>query len=834
MKKISIFIQVLSVVVLSLFFYSCGSGGGSSSTQEQSKSSASVATDKVTCIVDERYSDGTEDDSICIEKYPRESCLLEDKDNTTVFMLEDNCIALGYPESSLILYENYNLYYKIGLYSNNQESSSSQSSVSSQISSSSSSASAQESIGVNGGRIATKDSYVDIPSNTFTQEQDVRITVSKNTTFDSDKELEEYSLEGIPEDFSQAITIAVKQLDMQSNLLLLRTQTYAKSANVTEDRYSIVEGEVKDGYITYTLEPSTSTENAPKRAVGYFSAGWAALQGYKIFDTKKGHFRIRFPDAWLNEALDLEAHLEDAYSYYENIGFDLSRRTSWPMTINIYAFSSKDTASGYYIQSKPGAFSNNYGYINFNRTYIAEATTMKVTAVHEFFHFVQSLYYPSTLGIKHGDASTWFDEATAVWSEEDFMNNGYTSALLPANLYSVLDKFNNTQDYGYGMSALVKYMVKQTSKHTLVDIYSEYYNKAKDITNNVTANFTTTAILWWPRFIQSYIQGDVHQAVSPIEISTTHAKKAPELNMGLDYKDTVELSDWQTKLYYFPFSKTLSEKLDINMSLKIEGDTSDCTITAFNFDKQTNSLVKIGDRGTEVALENINKLYKKGSRGILIAITNAHIEAPFNTKKEIKFEAKIIGLDFSKLNQVKLLLSIEKVHFLWKKEVVDEDGNPYIVKYESDGLSVPNFWEKADYLICPISYNSGVFTFNCHSDESNYDVALNFKLDSEKNPTKFQSGSLYMSDSEGSSINASYKNIDLDMSNIEVDNDGYVTKLTNKMNNIYGYFNGSSFCNIFQNLDGKYFNGSDGPYELQSYDCSEGGIIFIEMFGDSE
>ncbi|MEA1920009.1 MAG: hypothetical protein U9N52_09230 [Campylobacterota bacterium] len=153
----------------------------------------------------------------------------------------------------------------------------------------------------------------------------------------------------------------------------------------------------------------------------------------------------------------------------------------------------------------------------------------------------------------------------------------------------------------------------------------------------------------------------------------------------------------------------------------------------------------------------------------------------------------------------------------------DEEIGPY---YDEGYFGLPDLLEKADFLICSISqYNQGVFSASCRSSEYGYDVSLSFALDSEVNPAKFQTVEAHMTDTDGSSVKANFKNIPLNLSGIEVDKDGYVSLLKDSIHGDVG----STFCNYVQDLSGFYFVGKDGPRPLQSYDCSQGGTIFIEM-----
>lgn len=496
-------------------------------------------------------------------------------------------------------------------------------------------------IGLNGGKVTKENAFVQVPAQTFDDDHNISITTLDNTTFDKSQTLREYALKGLPEDFSKPITIAVKQLHPEDNLILLKMEVFVKSLNTTEVRYKIVQGVVKDGYITYVLEPNTATKttSSKNRSIGkYFDIGWAALQGYKTLDTAKGHFRIHFPDVYVNEALDIEEILEDAYAYFTKLGFDLKRRTSWPMTINIKSFGGSDKNKfALYNQSKRGAFSDNYSYIDFNTQYINESEDgLKATTIHEFFHFVQSLYYPTTLGIKHGNASLWFDEACSVWVEGAYVS-GYRSELVDQRtLYYPFKKFENTQDYGYGMSGMIKKLVDTKGSGILSDIYTRYYNGSLDITNYVNSAFP---ILFWNRFIRAYIEGEIYDDLAPVQLTLPY--KTVNLEKDLHYQKDISLADWESKLLYFPFPKTFDGKSDTKLLLEIKGETTDASVIAFSLQRDK-TILKLGDTGKKITIEDITTLFKQRSYGILVVITNAHIQAPFDHQKKLSLDIKAV------------------------------------------------------------------------------------------------------------------------------------------------------------------------------------------------
>lgn len=169
------------------------------------------------------------------------------------------------------------------------------------------------------------------------------------------------------------------------------------------------------------------------------------------------------------------AYLEDVvYKTYADMGFKLEEKyTAWPISVNIRApyrifserewFGDKEDAGSFY--DLPGFAPR----IVINKNMLGQFDDIKMTLMHEFFHFVQGLY---------GSDNDFLDEASATWIEETAKGSSY----FPENynnygeydgqIFSPIDAQGRTAArQGYGSASLIKYLVGVHGKGKLVSIY---------------------------------------------------------------------------------------------------------------------------------------------------------------------------------------------------------------------------------------------------------------------------------------------------------------------------------------------------------------------------
>ncbi|MDX9982157.1 MAG: dockerin type I repeat-containing protein, partial [Lentisphaeria bacterium] len=153
------------------------------------------------------------------------------------------------------------------------------------------------------------------------------------------------------------------------------------------------------------------------------------------------------------------------------LGFDLTKRTS-PVKIEVKKLD--QGTCGFY---QPSMVFLDWTSIDINVSLVtdpAQATTLRRTLIHEYFHMVQATYDPRSAFVqaKYNAPQLWIDEAASVWIEK-FASGGSTSDYMESNAGEMMKgihaetsgiAFRNAasrtraQDHGYGMSMMFQYM----------------------------------------------------------------------------------------------------------------------------------------------------------------------------------------------------------------------------------------------------------------------------------------------------------------------------------------------------------------------------------------
>ncbi|MBN1868929.1 VCBS repeat-containing protein [Candidatus Sumerlaeota bacterium] len=181
-----------------------------------------------------------------------------------------------------------------------------------------------------------------------------------------------------------------------------------------------------------------------------------------------GHFIIYFTDNADTDGIDqLSLALETAFNTLkDSYFFSHAEKRSWPATVTVLKLA--PTVYGYQTCSIWG---DNYGYMEFNEDKLgyADREALRITAGHEFFHIVQSLYDPRNRysKAKFRGRHLWLDEAMSTWSETLFLNPPNPDYTPP--FYNQFNLFFDGMHvegplagtHGYGLCCLVKYLVNE-------------------------------------------------------------------------------------------------------------------------------------------------------------------------------------------------------------------------------------------------------------------------------------------------------------------------------------------------------------------------------------
>jgi hypothetical protein len=195
--------------------------------------------------------------------------------------------------------------------------------------------------------------------------------------------------------------------------------------------------------------------------------------------SSNSNFIVYFFDATMATASDLLVSLDDAYSKLGALGLDWSRRTNKPITANLYQFTGDDAQKA----GLEGSLSwgRQRQQLDFNSTFMTDATERRVTAGHELFHLLQNLYDPRTLFqvAKFSSSWLWMLEASSTWFERLMVNDAKFVPGAVKRYVNFLDKHGleypsgdqgTVQNHGYGAAMFLEHISRQKADNAVAEV----------------------------------------------------------------------------------------------------------------------------------------------------------------------------------------------------------------------------------------------------------------------------------------------------------------------------------------------------------------------------
>lgn len=347
-------------------------------------------------------------------------------------------------------------------------------------------------LGASGGTVesAGGDFQLTVPPTALTEDTDISIEVSsQQDTFGADQASDVWQVSGL-DNLLVPVTVQIRATAPLKGTTYVAVSVPGKTASYPELTESVLymPCSVEKDVVTFTLGPQQKTTLLNRLLASAGSLGSVAyadtksktflaaiVTGRASGISPSGKFNV-IADASVRSA-DIDnvtAYMDYLYQFYETLGFDLDQYSNWPLTVNIRGlglternwFGNKEQPAGFFVIPNFGSRE-----IIVNKEMLGNSLEVRTTLIHEFFHFVQTL---------HG-SNTWFNEATATWSEEYYKSN---SGLIPANYkangetdlqvfegpFAAVGRSEAQQ--GYGSASLVKYLVNRYGKESLARVYS--------------------------------------------------------------------------------------------------------------------------------------------------------------------------------------------------------------------------------------------------------------------------------------------------------------------------------------------------------------------------
>ena len=509
-------------------------------------------------------------------------------------------------------------------------------------------------IGNEGGVLNSGDFEITVPAEAFENDQNIKLITKENNDTGFDNVVSKiYTLEGLPENILKEIKVKIKytgNLEGESFIALGETN-FISSLAKENTAYKLLDAVDSSGYLICTI-PKTEDNSKGEGGLVFrndnFSIGLLAVSGYMAYKSENGHFKIKFPVRYEEYIHDLGQYLEDAYKKFKDIGFSYANRTKWPVNVTV-----KGLANDIFGYSACSVWGDNYGYMEFNQNKLSNTGEIKVTAGHEFFHLVQALYDPRNRYSKAKFQSPylWLDEACAVRSESFFSDKSdYVSPNFSQNANMILKGAKNysgsaeqVQNYGYGMSAFIKYLTDKYNDGIMVKIYDEIYDGSGTFGAIDVAIPLETDLVWnW--FIKKLFSFEIYKESGKWSKSwlSSYAKQT-------NRKFTIN-SDADTVFKYIGKMPQLSakvfsidnkyESLSSNSVLRIEAPgTNDNKIMVFKVNNDESIFLQEGKDTLSISdFKTLTENYQ-----LVVLVTNRKLEEPYTSEQEMKVTLKVLS-----------------------------------------------------------------------------------------------------------------------------------------------------------------------------------------------
>jgi len=660
-------------------------------------------------------------------------------------------------------------------------------------------------IGYQGGVFEYEDFSMQIPEGTFNGYFTLSLEeFPEHSMYGEDEASVFYKLKGLPIELLENISVSLKSNSSETLFAVIGQETKAISQSTTSLNFQFSDAVKLEDQYQFNLDvtdiPEYSTDDTTSIILGLVK-NYTKVGG-------KGHFSIYTPAVYINEALNLEQYLEEAYSKYTGTAFQFSyeKRTKWPVSVTIKKLDAG--TYGYFVPSKWG---NNYGYLVFNQDEMSNSDELRLTAGHEFFHLVQALYDPRYGFTKAILPSSyyWVEEASSVYAEEYFTSTAnYTSSIRNGHQMAPFKGFlagatENAQYHGYGMSAFVKYMSEQYGSEKLVKVYNYEAANNSNILDGFNNAYGVAMSDIYDDFINAYILSEVYDDFGASNLlgetngsfainSTSDTLKVfeetyPALSAKV-YKIDINYANFNDQNSLLMHSDGMKK-----MVYKIEG--GNISFLGGSFDDYTlNNLNEIQQQNALILVVMVSQYYSESS-GML--------ELKVATSKPVSFDG--VGYKVDHLPAV--------------ENVVMPDGS--IITQDVTYDYTYDYGLISEYI--DGTYNDGVFEANWdYPESSNYQSIGNMQITIDEQSQKIVSGTIHARLQSYNNPENAYKTMDISFANIEANYWGDQSAQF--------VVSGADFCNsgIITSFDEmSYFNSFYRT--LISYSCNNYTQFVIKL-----
>lgn len=578
-------------------------------------------------------------------------------------------------------------------------------------------------IDAQGGTLASGDFSLSVPSGAFASAATLSLYQYPNATVMSGcRDGAVYGINGLPDTFSQPLTITVSNVTAQTPVAFLRDEDgYTPSFGNGSQVFGTVLEPVVSGTTATVIIPATGeTSSGPVSSYGVpkaadeSSASSSRLAFWLSSDTAtvvsvSGNFKVVYPNTITGQTLatEIATALESAYNNIESLDLSWTGRTRWPVTVNLFSF--PDDAKDRYGQEEPSKLGVNYHTVSINYDKFknaADYSTLRTTIGHELFHLNQFLYDPRN---RYSQAVLsgpwmWMDEAMSTWFEHKMnVDPTFIPSTVSGDNFSFVQQGLevNSKTHGYGASMFLKYL---TDTAGLGDKKIGDLLKLKPTTDPPTAALASVISgldTYWPTFIDKYLEPSLYSVKFPTadQISGLCAGRTYFFSSESDTGTTFSWWGRDLSAQVFKVVPKYQFSDDTNIVLSLQDATGKAQAIVYRYRKEPAVWERLGTLTTTSSLTADGNSLANNGEYLIITLINPSLASPYTVYKNINLVVK--------KETVQTPVNTCSRHTEFSKNLTNEDLITYVWITGADGdltessSSGVNTYTIAQGFLCP-------------------------------------------------------------------------------------------------------------------------------------
>jgi len=529
-------------------------------------------------------------------------------------------------------------------------------------------------IGPDGGSIATTGFLLTVPQGTFAVQETVKIWVETgNTDFGASMLSSAFRIGGLPSQYAHPLHVKLtcQRPPSTGTFVALGQQGTSLPAGTADMIYKPIPATDSSGYLLADIpQAAGSALKALQRPFGtrgtLESFLWlTAMDQQDTMKSPKRHFRIFYPKYLEGKVADLAGYLEDAYTKYDQMGFNdgTYEITEWPVPVSVMKFNQTNSGNlGCFLLLTRDSQSHPLWGLRFNEDRIISSTSsMTGSVAADVFSYVFFTHRDHFFWVSHTEQEctneakrVWPYYAIASWSEEKFVPASEQPLYVPLGfqglesrpLLGISPAKNEYADkLGTAMSPLIKYLAGTYSESLLPTLYSNVPGSTH-AADALIATIPDGPDVWWPGFLKQYISGGIYNVSSDVLLKQFANTTDPDQFTIALPSDTAKhfsasYPDFSAKLYTVNLRyPDIKDKTWLQFTLG-PGDLNFKYVGVMLFGLKDKKLEYWGF-GHELKLENIKALTAAGY-DVVAAVINSASAPPYDGSRTIELTVRING-----------------------------------------------------------------------------------------------------------------------------------------------------------------------------------------------